>query len=152
MDRDAAKLELERIATENDGVLFPAHVVEAARATESPLHDWFEWDDSEAAERYRLWQARKLIAVHVVVSEAPKVDPVRAFVSLSTDRKGEGGYRVMADVQSDEAMRKVLLQDAIRDLELMQRKYRAIRELDRVFAEAEKVSRQYKAEAERPAA
>jgi len=35
-----------------------------AEATDpsSPLHDRFTWDESEAAHRFRLWQARALLA------------------------------------------------------------------------------------------
>jgi len=53
------KEELEAIAA--GGVLYPADVVEAARNPNSAMHSQFEWDDSEAAEAYRLQQARALI-------------------------------------------------------------------------------------------
>jgi hypothetical protein len=43
------------------GKLTPQQVLEAARDEESPLHRFFEWDDSTAAEAYRVEQARDLI-------------------------------------------------------------------------------------------
>lgn len=44
-----------------EGVLRPADVVDAARNPNSSMHGQFEWDDGEAAEQYRLYQARILI-------------------------------------------------------------------------------------------
>lgn len=41
--------ELKRIAKANHGQLLPEKVVEAARPNNSPLHNRFEWDDTEAA-------------------------------------------------------------------------------------------------------
>lgn len=43
------------------GRLTPELVVRDAEDARSPLHSQFEWDDSKAAEQYRLEQARDLI-------------------------------------------------------------------------------------------
>lgn len=59
---------------ERDGRLQPADVVTDARDPTSPLHSHFEWDDSVAAERHRLSQARTLIRsvkIHVTVRDTP---------------------------------------------------------------------------------
>ena len=45
---------------DEDGLLRIEKVVEAATAPASPLHDHFEWNDGEAARRFRLHQARTL--------------------------------------------------------------------------------------------
>lgn len=66
----AIKQELEAIAV--GGVIHPADVVEAARDPGSAMHRQFEWNDGEAAEAYRLQQARALIRrvkVNVVRSD-----------------------------------------------------------------------------------
>lgn len=138
--RDEVQQELQRIAQRNGGVLQPKAVVEAARDTASPLHDQFQWDDSEAAEQYRLWQARRLIRVTVCLidSTEPK-STAKVFVSLSTDRNGGGGYRVLADVLSDQDRRAQLLADAQRELKSFQRRYAILTELADVFAAIEKL-------------
>lgn len=41
--------------------LEPKRVVDAARDPSHPLHKYFEWDDSVAAEQHREYQARRLI-------------------------------------------------------------------------------------------
>lgn len=50
---------LEELGVEGNATA--AQVVEAARSTNSPLHDFFEWDDSVAALKYREHQADGMI-------------------------------------------------------------------------------------------
>ena len=140
---DLVKSELERIQAKHNGFLRPQDVVDAARSSKSPLHEYFEWNDSEAAQRYRLAQARALIRVAVVV-EPTTAESVRAFVSLSSDRNAAGGYRALAQVLSDEVMKETLLADALRDLTAFQRKYdalKAVTRLNRLFASIDDVVR-----------
>lgn len=56
---DLIREELQKL--EVDGNVTAARVVEAASDVTHPLHDFFEWDDSEAARRFRMIQARSLI-------------------------------------------------------------------------------------------
>lgn len=129
--------ELSRIAEKRGGILQPSHVVEAARPKSSPLHGQFEWDDSEAAHQFRLWQARQLISIAVEV--LPKSNtPERIWVSLKSDRAGKGGYRPMMAVLSDKELRDQLLSDALSDLKLFQDKYSRLEELAGVFKAARK--------------
>lgn len=57
---EEVRLELRKLHCE--GRLLAQDVVEAARNKASVLHGFFDWDDSSAAEKYRLDQARDLIA------------------------------------------------------------------------------------------
>lgn len=131
--------ELKRIAIKNGGLLQPEVVVEAARPITSPLHSRFEWNNTEAAQRYRIWQARQLISV-TVETLAATGESFDVFVSLSPDRgrKG-GGYRVMTEVLSDDHMRAQLLQDALDELAIFRDKYQKLRELAVIFAAMKKV-------------
>lgn len=45
----------------SNGRLLPEDVVDAARNPNSVLHNYFTWDDSEAAHQFRLQEARALI-------------------------------------------------------------------------------------------
>jgi len=136
---DRIARELRRIAKQNDGLLLPQTVVEAARPKTSPIHNRFEWDDSEAAEKYRIWQARQLIRVVVEQIEGVSA-PTEVFVSLSPDRNKIGGYRVTTEVLNDDQMRAVMLQDAIDELDVFKLKYRRLKELAVVFDAIHKVS------------
>lgn len=73
-----------------DGVLTPSAVVDAARNPNSSMHAQFEWDDSEAAEAYRLQQARALI--RRVKVEVVRTDETVVRVPSFT-RASPSGYR-----------------------------------------------------------
>ena len=120
------KFELERLAAEAGGVLTVDAVLEAAANPDSPLHAHFEWTDDKAADNWRRVQARTLIQrVNITVAgHSPQV--VRAFVSLPDDRLSGGGYRLMAAVISDEAMREQLIADIAMTVSRWQRKMHLI--------------------------
>ena len=150
--------ELRFIQSNNNGTLQPHHVVEYAKDPETLLHSKFEWDDSDAAHQYRLWQARKVISLELVVvdnaAESPgkvildrndmDISPgksTRAFISLSIDRTGEtkNGYRSIEDVVTDDELRQEMLKDARKDMNLFRRKYNMLKELSDVFDAMDKV-------------
>lgn len=145
MVKQEALRELERIRNEDpDGVLHPEEVVNAARSTRSPLHDYFTWDNDEAAERYRLIQAKKLI--RVAVTTIPRTnEKVRAYVSLPRDRNrkkdGEGGYRLLEDVLASDALRVELMEDAARELRSFRRKFHRLMEIYKVRGLSKAINR-----------
>jgi hypothetical protein len=139
---EAVKQELEQIA--KLGLINPHTVVERARDPDSALHDQFTWDDTEAGNKWRLEEARRLIRVFVVQPVVEGKEPVRAFVSLSTDRKSGGGYRALADVLSDDELKAQLLQDALDELHGVQVKYSRVNELESVFKAVARVEKKLK--------
>ncbi len=75
--------ELKKIQA-SESVVTPKAVVAVASNPRSPLHKFFEWDDTEAAQKYREWQARFLIcSVFIVDADDESAQPVRAFVNCS---------------------------------------------------------------------
>lgn len=136
---DTVKAELEQIRKKHGGLLQEEDVVSQARNPRSALHDYFIWDDTEAATRYRLIQAQELIVrmtVHLVESSN---EPQRMYVSLTSDRDKGGGYRYVMDVLSDKARYARLLADAVAELQAFQRKYDQLKELKPIFREASKL-------------
>jgi len=126
---------LTRIAEKNGEVLRPEDVVEEARDPRSPLHDQFDWDDSEAAHKWRLHQARNLIRVcvrYVAVPGSEETVPCRVWVSLSTDRVADGGYRALEHVLRLKSAREQLLEDAMHEAGAFKRKYAVLSELAEV--------------------
>src|SRR2546421_688544 len=114
MKREGIRSELKKIAAANNGCLRPPDVVDAARPKSSPLHEHFDWDDTDAAEKWRLEQARHLIrfAIQVVEYKGSNV-VVPDFVSLSTDRHKGNGYCLTVDIMSNEQKRRQMLADAL---------------------------------------
>lgn len=130
---DLVKEELLRIAKRRNGLLKTHDVLQEAAKEESPLHPHFQWDDSVAAQEYRLWQARQLITIHVECI-AGSDDEYQVFVSLTPDRKLKGGgYRTMVSVLNDKQLRSQLLEDARADMLRFRQKYSQLKELEEVF-------------------
>jgi len=119
--------ELETIREQHGGVLLPGDVVTAAKRKTHPLHSYFEWDDSEAANKYRINQARALIrTVTVSFKTGPVTEPttvkVRRYVSASDIGADPAtGYRVVTELDSVE--RANLLQSLDNELAVLERKY-----------------------------
>lgn len=119
------------------GLYHQQGVLEFARNPNTALHKFFTWDDSEAAEKYRLIQAQRLIIRYEVTIVSPGKPPVtiRQLVSLTTDRKrGGGGYRCIEDVMADDAHRAQLLADAKSALGSLRKKYATLQELAGVWS------------------
>jgi len=137
-DEKAIK-ELRHLYKKYDNILSPDKVVSEARSIKSPLHKYFNWNDTEAANQYRLEQARRLL--RFVVDIIPSNNKsVRIFYSLTKDRKGEEtGYRTTVDILSDKSLYKELLKDAKTEMECFIEKYEHIKELKKVFAEMKKL-------------
>jgi hypothetical protein len=139
--RDEAVIKAIEVLKDDDDMISPEAVVAAARPKNSPLHEYFDWEDSEAARCWRLHQARNLIRVCIRIEELPNDEKqeIQVFVSLPEDRNDEGGYRVMTDVLNDDERREALLEMALKDLQTFRRKYAVLKELASVFTAIEKL-------------
>ena len=129
--------EAEELAyiEETYGNLRPEPVLDFARGEDTALHSRFTWDDGEAAELYRLTEARQVLRVYVNI-ESPDSEPlrVRAFVSLPADRGREGyGYRPIKSVMGNEELRRQLFETAKKEMQSFRQKYRVLGELQHVF-------------------
>jgi hypothetical protein len=125
--------ELRQIERDGGGIIMPEAVVAFATNPNTALHSAFEWDDTEAARKYRLQQARQLIRVIVEVSPH-NTEPIRAFVALRSDRYEDGGYRHMPTLLKSRDGRKSILETALWELEAFQEKYKELKELAEVFS------------------
>ena len=113
--------------------LFPKDVVAWAREhPTSDLHDKFEWDDTLAADQYRLVQARQIIQLHIVTETG---DPV--MVSLRFERPHGGGYRMISDVAKEEDLLAMMLRDALADLRRVRERYKRVSALAKVWTAIE---------------
>ena len=132
---------LRSIAEKHDGVLKAEDVIEAARPVKSPLHSKFTWDDSEAAAKYRLIEARELIRTTIqYIDVSGEQQPFRVFCSLTPDRENDGGgYREVSAVLSNKTFREQLIADALAEMKAFQDRYAKIKALAGVIREIKKV-------------
>lgn len=138
---EAYKQEFERlIAQDPNGLLKPEAIVAAAQDPNNVFHGQFTWDDDEAARRWRLEQARFLIKNYTVVFEPLNIR-IRGFVSLESDRQGNGGFRRLSDVMERVDLKQEMLSTALRELEQAESKYKHLTELDGVWSQTHIVAR-----------
>ena len=113
----------------------PVEVVKAARKAKSAMHDCFEWDDTAAAEEYRLEQARLVLRSIVVISEGGGEQipsEVRAYESVSLSDEDGMSRRVYVPTETalaDDDMRAQVfrrLQDTISEARATIKKYSAL--------------------------
>lgn len=104
----AVREALLTLADRHGGQLTPELVVEAARPKDSPLHPYITWDARAAAEKQRLYEARRLIrSVRVEIVTVPLLVKAPMFVrdpSVDHQRQGyvsTGRLRTEADQARD---------------------------------------------------
>lgn len=113
-------------------------VVREARKKNSPLHNGFEWDDTEAALEYRLHQARKIINAVVVTMETADGEgrEIQAFVNVEQG----GGYEDVRVVLHVADRRELLLAKVKREMEAFINRYHGISEVADVIRAMQKVA------------
>lgn len=110
---------------------------------DSALHGALEWDNEKAGHQYRLYQIRRLIAVHITDEQGE-----RKFVSLSIDRVKGGGYREVEEVIADPVLADVMLADALADVKRARKRYARVKALAGVWSEVDKADQQFGQSAE----
>ena len=133
---EAARAELLALLAATGGTIRPDAVVAFAENPETALHRYFQWDDSEAAHRWRVHQARLLIKRVTVVVEHPETHEslrFRVAHSLPSDRLAGVGYRSTVDVMNNPALREELVASARRDLAAFRVRYKGLAELPGLF-------------------
>lgn len=134
VDAETAGKELERIKKKRG--LTAEAVVDESRNPKAKLHNEFEWDDVVAAEKYRVQQARIIIADIIVEADSPMGSTVtRGFVKLSHDEEYERVQDVLMDVEKTDR----LLDKAKTELRWFRDKYSTLKELAGVFSEIDKL-------------
>lgn len=117
--------ELMRIRQEHEGELRPEDVVETARDVGSPLHRYFTWDDSRAADLFRKSQASRLIRSITVRPVGNGIKPVHAFYSIPEEKARV--YRALDEVLSEETRLTSVVRKFRGDLRRINAQYSAFR-------------------------
>lgn len=132
---------LNAISKKADGTLTAETVLSDAAKKRSPIHDFFEWDDTIAAGKHRMEQARHLIrCVEVIYSDVPEQsEPCRAFVTIrDCETLDPSDYVSTYQIMSNADHRTALLVQARREMREWASRYRHLAELAEVIAVIDK--------------
>lgn len=128
------KADAQKVADEISEIgeeVTPAEILEKARNPKTELHKCFEWDDTKAAEKYRLHQAR-LIVCNLVIKEENKGEeyaPIRVF-----HKTGQSGYKPISLIMKNQSEYEALLARAMQELRSFKAKYHSLSELEEIMA------------------
>lgn len=119
----------------------PEQIVSYAKKNKkSELHKCFEWDDTVAAQKYRISQAQTIIRNIVVVKEVDDEDKntgrivVRAI--FSTNERTNEYETIQRTVVNQDSYDRLLIA-AMNELEAFKRKYKTLTELAGIISEIE---------------
>jgi len=124
---------------------YTAHqILDVARPKKSPIHWFFEWDDTKAAEAYRLMQAASLIVrISVVVNDEPLPAAMRLKVEEDGDKEATAKYYTEERIQKSENLLDQVSLRAHAQLKNWCDRYKNFTGLKRFVGEVEKVERKY---------
>lgn len=122
---------LDALAKKHGGTLTPKQVVDSARNPKSLIHNLFDWDNDEAAEKYRLFQARMFVnQIDVEITVEGRQEPLSVACRVSVkDENNERKYIDTEVAMQDDIMRETILNNCLRDLNNWNKKYKKLQEL-----------------------
>ena len=113
----------------------PEQIVDFAKNPDSELHKCFEWNDTIAAQKYRIHQARTVMCELVVESVEREDTQFRLFYNVGKKE----GYKPIKVIMEDKNEYEKLLASAKADLISIERKYKMLKELKDVFTAIDKI-------------
>lgn len=116
----------------------PQDIVELAKDKKTELHKCFDWDNKEAAEKWRVHQARLISCNLVVVRVDKETKEKTAYRVFEHDRETKRYKPIVVTVRNEDEYSK-LLKTALAELESFKRRYEKIVELESVIDEIENV-------------
>ncbi len=112
----------------NGDVLTPEYIVEQSKQKSSPLYEYFEWDNKIAGDKYRLWQARYLIArIEIIVKYDDGTEAqMRAFHNIIVQYENEDdeqGYVTVQDLKENPDYLLIILEKATHEIIAWKERY-----------------------------
>ena len=128
-EADANKVgkELEKIEKREE--LTTEAVLKFAKNVKSELHKCFEWDDSIAGEKYRLFQATKVLTSISIVYEEESKRTTRMYVNIKNEKEKREYKNIISVLENDDEY-KQLLDKAERDFVSYKEKYQNMIQLN----------------------
>lgn len=127
---------IDWLASKQSGSITPEEVLEDAKNKTSPLHGYFEWDDSLAAEKWRVTQANYLLrSIEIVVTRSDGTEmQVRQYYSIieETEQGQTQSYYMLGVVLNDAEKRAAVIADAFREVENWRLRYEQYSEFNEI--------------------
>lgn len=109
----------------------PAQIVEYARKPNAELHRCFTWNDAEAANKYRIFEARQVVCNLIIrkeKGEKQEPTPIRLFHKIEN-----GHYKPLTLIVQNEDEYESLLRQCKEALQSLKRKYSSLSEYQEIW-------------------
>lgn len=127
-----AEIVAEEIKSIGDDVKPEELVTYAEEHEDSELYKCFTWDNDDAAEKWRLHEARNIINhLKIEITETDATEPISFRLMLKTDN--DSGYKETLKIVENVDEYAQMLERAKRELYAFQTKYSTLLELEDVF-------------------
>ena len=133
----------EIITVQKEKGLTAENLIETAKIKSNPLHKLFDWDDSSAAEKWRLHYARNLINEVKVIIDTKEL---YAFENVNvtfenTSGENEREYKPRAEILSNEEYRRQVIASALNYMDYWTEKNKEFSEFKPIFISVNKVKK-----------
>lgn len=146
IDPQEAGDHLETLIDKHKERLGYEEIVADARGARSPLHAYFEWDNSAAAEKHRMRQAQ-ILTRSLFTKPTGKKKGTRAFVFVNhPDHDGKRVLLTMHSAMRRPEMRDQVLERAVREFENWYSRYSGYAQLRRSKTVMERLRKRLQAE------
>ena len=130
-----AKADANLVADEIEAIgesATPSQILEKAKDESTELHKCFIWDDTEAAEKWRLHTAR-MICCNIVIQRVERDEDIPQIRYFHKPVNGQG-YKPAPVIIKRPDEYQALLQRAMNELAAFKKKYAALSELEDILA------------------
>lgn len=115
-------------------------LVLAATPKNSPIHQFFDWNNKTAAHKYRLHQARQyIVALRVEFMERE----TKAYHSVYVENLDERRYMPIRKIHAQQNLMDQVVEAALKNLTYWRDRYGEYKEFRNVTLEINKVERKY---------
>lgn len=127
---------------ERDGAVTAESFLNESRPEDSPTHGCFEWNDSIAAEKYRLHQSQRAI-LDLVVEIKTEDEKIKKPAFVNVNSGGVASYNNVIYAFSVEESKNNVLANAFRELEAFKKKYSSLTEMEGVIEAIEQAEKEF---------
>lgn len=145
LDAQVVGEHIETLVEKYNEHLTADEILADARKRTSPINSAFEWDDTVAAEKYRLRQARALV-ISLCPVKGGKRQKTRAFVFVRHSRYERKVFMPVRSAMGRPDMRDQLIENALRSLNNWMGTYGARPELRFMSGRIESMKRRIQSE------
>lgn len=135
----------EILEVKDESGLTAETLLDRAKNKKSNLHDFFEWDNSEAGEKWRLQQARIIINDVKIIVEDKELFAfenvsvvVKSNINSDENTESKREYKTVIEISSNEDYRSQVLNRALGEISYWKEKYNELNELKDIFKSIEK--------------